>query len=848
MVPKAGSRLDRAALRKRLLERLPPYMVPAFLEEVAALPMTISGKIDRASLPEPRSALGGADREIAAARDEAERAVVKCWRAVLRREDVGIRDDFFHDLDGHSLLAAQAVSELRKTPDFERISVADLYGNPTPEALARLARRRDCAPPARERAFHEASSKSYAACAAGQGLGVMLLAGLYAWQWLGPFLTYGYLVVEDWPIHRALWAALLVYLVVTPASLGASIGLKWLLLGRVRPGNYPLWGWFYWRFWFVRAVVRAVPVQYLAGTPFLNLYYRLMGARIGKDVFLGGHGLSTFDVLKIGEGSSVGADTSIDGACVEAGELRIAPVAIGRNCWVGNRCALGAGSVMEDGAGLDDLSLLEDGGRVPSGELWRGSPARPAGLLPPESRRRPWSPASAAAQLAGVFVFPLVVLVAVFPGLMAITHIGHMQEGYAFLLFSPIVALSFVALLCLEIWAAKWLLLGRIREGRYPVDGSFYARLWFFDQLMDLSLEVIGTFYTTLYLRPWLRALGARIGPRCEISTIRLVHPDLLSAGAECFLADDVMVGTPRVRAGWITIGRARLGERTFVGNSAVLCEDAVLGNDVLIGVLSMAPDVSAPDGSSWFGSPPIHMPSRQRHEGFSYAQTYRPPARLVALRLAVEFFRVLLPSMIFVILASLIITATDLLQDYIGLGAWLLLLPALYMAAGVLAMAATWLLKTVLVGRYREDEKPLWCGFIWRTELVTGVYENLCVLFFADLLRGTPFLGWVLRAFGAKIGRRCYIDTTWLTEFDLVEIGAEAALNDNANIQTHLFEDRVMKTGRVRLQSRCSVGAGSTVLYGTTMGEGSSLGELSLLMKGESLPAGTRWRGIPAS
>jgi hypothetical protein len=85
------------------------------------------------------------------------------------------------------------------------------------------------------------------------------------------------------------------------------------------------------------------------------------------------------------------------------------------------------------------------------------------------------------------------------------------------------------------------------------------------------------------------------------------------------------------------------------------------------------------------------------------------------------------------------------------------------------------------------------------------------------------------------------------MTEFDLIEIGDDAALNETCTLQTHLFEDRVMKMSYLRVGKRCSVGAGSTVLYDTFMAHGSSLEDLSLLMKGEVLPAGTAWTGIPA-
>jgi non-ribosomal peptide synthetase-like protein len=99
----------------------------------------------------------------------------------------------------------------------------------------------------------------------------------------------------------------------------------------------------------------------------------------------------------------------------------------------------------------------------------------------------------------------------------------------------------------------------------------------------------------------------------------------------------------------------------------------------------------------------------------------------------------------------------------------------------------------------------------------------------------------------GVKIGKRVYMETTALTEFDLISIGDDAALNLDCTMQTHLFEDRVMKMSRIEVGAGCSVGVGSIVLYDSKMSAGSRLGDLSLLMKGESLPAGTRWEGTPA-
>jgi non-ribosomal peptide synthetase-like protein len=122
-----------------------------------------------------------------------------------------------------------------------------------------------------------------------------------------------------------------------------------------------------------------------------------------------------------------------------------------------------------------------------------------------------------------------------------------------------------------------------------------------------------------------------------------------------------------------------------------------------------------------------------------------------------------------------------------------------------------------------------------------------IALLFFIELLHGTPFAAWYYRLLGSKVGKRVFMNTGELTEFDLVDVGDDATLNEDCTIQTHLFEDRVMKISEVRIGPRCCVGGMAVVLYYSRMEEGSTLNDLSLLMKGETLPAETFWEGIPA-
>ena len=436
----SGQALDRAMVREYLSKKLPDYMVPAFIEKIDTLPLTSSGKIDRARLPAPKAVVGKNNRTYAAPRTDAEEAVVSAWKKILKRPDISVTDDFFLDLDGHSLLAAMVVSELRKNEAFAHVSVGDIYNAPSVEKLCRLLenkKRTEKKVSGKTDTFRPVSRLAYTFCSIGQAFGVLFLCGINITQWLGPFLTYGYLAVADWPVKTCLAVSIIVLFLITPFTLVLSIILKWALLGKMKPGKYPLWGWFYFRYWLVRAVVRAAPVHYLDGTPFLNLYYNLMGARIGRDVYIASHGLASFDLLTIGDGSSIGLNSSVDGVSVYNGILHLACVTIGSRCYVGNRCVLGGDNVMEDGSCLDDLSVLASGERIAAGKVWNGSPAKPVGARQAGASMKPWSKRSWLVYGLGIFLFPLVITAAVMPGIMVITELGLRRGGLFFSVCRP---------------------------------------------------------------------------------------------------------------------------------------------------------------------------------------------------------------------------------------------------------------------------------------------------------------------------------------------------------------------------------------------------------------------------
>ena len=286
----------------------------------------------------------------------------------------------------------------------------------------------------------------------------------------------------------------------------------------------------------------------------------------------------------------------------------------------------------------------------------------------------------------------------------------------------------------------------------------------------------------------------------------------------------------------------------------SLLCEllhpDKVAGAQALecsIAHAIIPPGESTPDGTSWLGSPAVNLPQRQKPaKQFAEERTYHPTRKLYAQRLGIEFFRVILPSTAFVIFTTLMLSFAVQMEDLHGALLTILAFPAVYIGFGVVAMLLTAVMKHAIVGRYVPDEQPLWSTFVWRTELMTGFCENFTNEFFVRQLEGTVFLPFYYRILGMKVGRRACLLTTDFTEFDLVTMGDDVALNEDCTIQTHLFEDRVMKMGPVEIGSRVSIGSNTVILYGSVIEDDVKVGDLSLLMKGERLRAGSQWSGSP--
>jgi hypothetical protein len=129
----AGAAPTPAALRNRLAELLPDYMVPAAFVLMTAFPLSPNGKLDRRALPAPDHA-SFASRAFEAPQGEVECAIAQIWQGLLNIEQVGRHDNFF-ELGGHSLLAARCMAAIDAQLGIT-IALRMLFESPTLSQLA----------------------------------------------------------------------------------------------------------------------------------------------------------------------------------------------------------------------------------------------------------------------------------------------------------------------------------------------------------------------------------------------------------------------------------------------------------------------------------------------------------------------------------------------------------------------------------------------------------------------------------------------------------------------------------------------------------------------------------------
>jgi non-ribosomal peptide synthetase-like protein len=157
-----------------------------------------------------------------------------------------------------------------------------------------------------------------------------------------------------------------------------AIAAKWLLVGRFRVVERPLWSSFVWRNELADTFVEVVAVPWLVGwiggTPLMNLWLRGLGARIGSGVWCESYWLPEADLITIGDGASVNRGCVVQTHLFHDRIMRMDEVRLGAGATLGPHGIVLPGATIGDRVTVGPASLVMRGEDVPSDSRWLGNP------------------------------------------------------------------------------------------------------------------------------------------------------------------------------------------------------------------------------------------------------------------------------------------------------------------------------------------------------------------------------------------------------------------------------------------------------------------------------------------
>lgn len=798
-----------------------------------------------------------------------ENVLAEVLAGVVRRDHIPVDSHFFDDLGANSLVMAHFCARVRKRPDLPSVSMKDVYGNPTIRSLAAALDTAPAAAPAPAPvapAPQPGSTPRHLLCGL---LQFLVFAGYCAGAGIVMGLGYEWISAVDGVLDIYLRSLVFGASVFAGACV-VPIAAKWLLVGRWKETEFPVWSLAYVRFWTVKALLHTNPLILFTGSPLYVLYLRALGARIGKGVTILTHTVPVCtDLLTVGAGSVIRKDSFILCYQAHAGRIRTGRVTLGRDVYVGEKSVLDIGTTMGDGAQLGHSSALYGGASVPAGERWHGSPAVRTDVdyvrIPPArvtTLRRvlyglggllPMLIVYVPVGLGGTYL-----LLTVVPALdVLLDPSSHDLGSAAFygesLGFSLAAYAAFMVAGFLSV-AVLPRLLGRMLrpDTVYPLYGFHYSvqraiarmsNIKFFKWLFGDSSYIVHYLRSIGYDLSHVEQTGSNFGTEVQHET-----PHLVTVGSGTMVADGLSVVNADFSGTSFRVSRATIGAHSFLGNHIAYPSGGRTGENVLLATKVMVPlDGEVRENVGLLGSPAFEIPrSVERDSRFDHYREGDELRRRLALK-----NRYNLRSMglfLFVrwlhwfALSVLGFAAFDL---YGAEGATGGLVIGASLLVGLLFSTGYYVLVERMITRFRPLKPQLvsiYDPHFWWVERLWKVPDH-----HLEVFNGTPFKTFVWRLLGVRIGRRVFDDGCYITDRTLSAIGDDCTLAAHTKVQAHSQEDGTFKSDHITIGAGCTLGTGALVHYGVSMGDGAVLAPDSFLMKGEEMPPGTHWGGNPA-
>ncbi|WP_296611342.1 non-ribosomal peptide synthetase [Sphingomonas sp.] len=370
--------------------------------------------------------------------------------------------------------------------------------------------------------------------------------------------------------------------------------LMFRLIGRVHAGTIGRWSAAYIRVWIKTGMLHTAG-EWLSGTLFWSKWLRLAGMNIGAKCEISTILDVVPELITIGEETFFADGIYLGGAEVRQGSVRLAPVRLGRNTFLGNHAVIPAGETLPDDI-LIGIGTVADSSLIEQGQSRFGHPSfdLPRREIVEADRRLTHDP-SAIRYLNRLFWEVLRFALPVVPLMLTLLWYTIMvdEESAPPLVYQlvviPLAALVPLVALCATVLALKWMLIGRVKPGHHALWSCWCSRWDFvyvawakYATLLLQGLE--GTFLLPAYLR----AMGLRIGKRAVLGPqfAQVVDPDMIRIGDGATVTAMFQAHTFEDRV--LKVDRVTIAAGATVAAATVPLYGAVIGENTYVGAHSV--------------------------------------------------------------------------------------------------------------------------------------------------------------------------------------------------------------------------------------------------------------------
>ena len=405
-------------------------------------------------------------------------------------------------------------------------------------------------------------------------------------------------------------------MIVCTALLSAAI--RWSVLPRLKPGRWPVHSNLYCMKWLVSQIQESsLNVMHgVYATVYAPFWYRLLGARVGRDVEISSALGLMPDMLTLGDETFIADAVMLGDEHIDGGWMSMQPTVISRRSFVGN------GSYVPDGTTLPENVLIGVHSSVPAndkirdGDTWLGSP--PINLPAREQTRgfpenltyRPSPLRRLARGMIEAFriVAPhAIVISAGYTIVLNVMPVAGAGRWGAVIVYLSIAGLMYGVGTFIFTIAFKWLLMGRYRKSSVPMWTPF---VWLSEGVTNMY-EGIAVPNFMRYLRgtPWLplalNVLGSRIGKGVYLDTTDFTEFDCVSIGDHSELNALTCPQTHLFEDRVMKIDHVMIGSRVYMGPRSAVLYGAVVADNAQLGAFTLVMKGEfIPAASSWKGCP----------------------------------------------------------------------------------------------------------------------------------------------------------------------------------------------------------------------------------------------------